>query len=158
MKFWQWLITALNKLLKPQPAPPLPPDPSPPPSINTIFEEINRARAANGRQAYKHSSCLSEQATAWAQSMARSGVLSHAGMQSRLSACGIQAGGEVVAGGQQTPHEAVDAWMHSPGHRALLLADYEVCGAGSSGVYWSANMGDANRFAMPSQIDPKERR
>lgn len=155
MTFRQWLRAQLDKLLKPQPDGP-PPPPPPPSGENLILDEINRFRAANNRQPYRHSVCLTQQASQWAAAMQRAGSLSHAQMSSRLSACGIQAGGEVVAAGQRTPAEVVDAWMRSPGHRAILLSDYEVCGAESSGSYWCALAGDSSLLAFSSVIDPRE--
>jgi uncharacterized protein YkwD len=84
------------------------------------------------------------------------GYLGHDGMAQRLAACGIQSGGEIVAEGQRTVAEAVQAWLNSPGHAAIMLGSYIFCGAASSGVYWSALMGTAGKgeLRLPPKIDP----
>lgn len=53
--------------------------------------------------------------------------------------------GEVIAVGQRTPAEAVDSWMSSPPHRAVLLGTrWTVCGLGRAwlggAVYWVARV------------------
>lgn len=54
--------------------------------------------------------------------------------------------GENIAQGQQTPEAVMDAWMHSPGHRANILncsfKDIGVgVGEGSGGPWWTQDFG-----------------
>jgi uncharacterized protein YkwD len=70
--------------------------------------------------------------------------------------------GEIVACGQTSPEAAVDAWMNSPGHRAIILCTRcTVFGAGheatASGYrrYWTVNFGaDAVSGPTPTQPPP----
>ncbi|MSP12505.1 MAG: hypothetical protein EXR62_06055 [Chloroflexi bacterium] len=50
----------------------------------------------------------------------------------------LASGGEVIAGGQTTPRQVVDAWLNSPGHRAIILGSYVDAGAG-----WISSPGSA---------------
>jgi uncharacterized protein YkwD len=70
----------------------------------------------------------------------------------RMRAAGYRGGlmGENIAAGQPTPAAVMDAWMHSPGHRANILnCGYKVIGigvftlAGSPyRIYWTQDFGD----------------
>jgi uncharacterized protein YkwD len=58
----------------------------------------------------------------------------------RLSACGLKAvaWGEIVACGQRTPRAAVDAWIKSPGHNAIMFSrSYKYFGDGMTNNYWT---------------------
>ncbi|MFD0328838.1 CAP domain-containing protein [Streptacidiphilus monticola] len=55
-------------------------------------------------------------------------------------------GGENIARGQQTPAAVMDAWMHSPGHRANILnCSYHSLGVGAyfapGGPWWTQDFG-----------------
>lgn len=53
--------------------------------------------------------------------------------------------GEVVACGFQLPENVVNAWMNSPGHRAILLCGpCSDIGIGIAGNYWTGNFGSAS--------------
>jgi uncharacterized protein YkwD len=70
----------------------------------------------------------------------------------RMRGAGYKGGlmGENIAAGQPTPAAVMDAWMHSPGHRANILnCGYKVIGigvftlAGSPyRIYWTQDFGD----------------
>jgi uncharacterized protein YkwD len=61
----------------------------------------------------------------------------------RVSACGGPGwSGEIVACGQTTPREAVDGWLGSPGHKAIMLdPDQRQVGVAMYGNYWTAIFG-----------------
>jgi len=48
----------------------------------------------------------------------------------RAQICGGNANGEIIACGQRTAREAVDAWLRSPGHARIML-DPAMTSAGS---------------------------
>jgi uncharacterized protein YkwD len=58
--------------------------------------------------------------------------------------------GENIAAGQPTPAAVMDAWMHSPGHRANILnCQFTEIGVGVSSragspyrIYWTQDFGD----------------
>ena len=58
----------------------------------------------------------------------------------RLAACGLKASawGEIVACGQSTPRAAVDAWINSPSHNAIMFSkNYKYFGDGMTNNYWT---------------------
>jgi len=58
----------------------------------------------------------------------------------RVTVCGGDGwAGEIVACGQTTPRGAVDGWLGSPGHKAIMLdPDQETVGVAMFGNYWTA--------------------
>jgi len=47
--------------------------------------------------------------------------------------------GEIVACGQTTPRQAVDGWLDSPGHKAIMLdPDQRLVGVAMHGNHWTA--------------------
>lgn len=57
----------------------------------------------------------------------------------RIADCGyrMRRGGEIVACGQTTPEKALEGWMNSPGHRAILTdSAYRDFGCYMSRNYW----------------------
>ena len=134
MPGWLWnLIAALAGRSKP--SPPGPPTPPTPPSAGDVLSLVNAERTARRLAPLALNVCLAGQATAWAEAMRQRGRISHDGFADRLAACGLSGGGECVAEGQTTASAAVQAWMQSPGHRAILLGNYRTLGAGNAGAY-----------------------
>lgn len=91
---------------------------------NRIVARINDARARAGLKKLRvFQSCLDGHATRWAKHLAESGRLEHRNQQRVLSECNLHWTGETLArgAGGLTPHQMVSAWMHSPGHRAVLM-------------------------------------
>jgi uncharacterized protein YkwD len=91
---------------------------------NRIVAKVNDARARAGlKQLRVYQSCLDGHAERWAQHLAESGRLEHRNQQRVLSACNLHWTGETLArgAGNLSPGEMVRAWMHSPGHRAVLM-------------------------------------
>ncbi|HEY5624990.1 MAG TPA: CAP domain-containing protein, partial [Dehalococcoidia bacterium] len=48
----------------------------------------------------------------------------------RASEFGFNLGGEIIAGGQISAKQALEAWQNSPGHNSVMLRDYVVIGIG----------------------------
>ncbi len=91
---------------------------------NRVVAAVNRARARAGlKQLRVFQSCLDGHAERWAKHLAESGRLAHRNQQRVLSACNLHWTGETLArgAGNLSPREMVRAWMHSPGHRAVLM-------------------------------------
>ena len=69
---------------------------------------------------------------------------------------GVWAAGENLAGGGNTPQEVVNAWMNSPGHRAIMLSRYvETIGIGRVGRKTTMRVADSvetQRIMMDSVI------
>lgn len=106
------------------------PDPSVSPAThpneyeNRIVARINEARARAGLKKLRvFQSCLDSHAERWAKYLAESGRLEHRNQQRVLSECNLHWTGETLArgAGGLTPRQMVSAWMHSPGHRAVLM-------------------------------------
>jgi uncharacterized protein YkwD len=99
-------------------------------SSGAVMGLINQQRAANACGPVASNSQLSSAAARHAKDMLNSGVTGHDGSdgssgQSRVSDAGYAGTwGEIVywgVGGGATPQAALDWWMNSPGHRAIIL-------------------------------------
>lgn len=91
---------------------------------NRVVARINQARARAGlKQLRVYQSCLDGHAERWAKHLAQAGRLEHRNQQRVLSDCNLHWTGETLArgAGGLTPRALVRAWMHSPGHRAVLM-------------------------------------
>jgi uncharacterized protein YkwD len=91
---------------------------------NRIVARINDARARAGlRQLRVYQTCLDSHSERWAKYLAQSGRLEHRNQYRVLSACNLHWTGETLArgAGGLSPRAMVRAWMHSPGHRAVLM-------------------------------------
>ncbi len=91
-----------------------------------IIAAINGIRMANGKPPLRYCKELETAARMQADLMARKDQLSHnlgETLRQRVTKAGYEgAVGENVAGGQTTLEQAIDGWMHSPGHRDTLLS------------------------------------
>src|SRR6185436_18133174 len=91
---------------------------------NRVVARINDARARAGlRKLRVYQTCLDRHSERWAKHLAQSGRLVHRNQYRVLSACNLHWTGETLArgAGGLSPREIVRAWMHSPGHRAVLM-------------------------------------
>ena len=91
---------------------------------NRIVARINDARARAGLSRLRvYQTCLDRHAERWARHLAESGRLEHRNQYRVLDACNLHWTGETLArgAGGLNPGEMVRAWMHSPGHRAVLM-------------------------------------
>ena len=102
---------------------------------------INRERARHDLPALRRDAHLEAAATAYSRLMVRRRVFDHTGPDgstpsSRVRAAGYRGPGvgETIAWGTGSSGDAagtVDRWLHSPGHRAILLsADMRAIGVG----------------------------
>ncbi|MFF5923346.1 CAP domain-containing protein [Streptomyces flavochromogenes] len=148
---------------KPRPAPPATakppttePDSGARPAGGGAAEEVvrlvNVERAAAGCKALTVDADLTEAAQEYTDDMAATGNFSHTGTdgsqpQDRIEAAGYtwSRSGENIAKGQADAAAVMDAWMHSPGHRANILnCGFTEIGVGVStdgGPWWTQDFG-----------------
>lgn len=94
-----------------------------------LLAHVNVVRRQSGCRRLKARAGLHGSATAHSSAMAAQGSLSHqlpgeADLRDRLAAAGYRNAalmGEVIAVGPMSPREALNRWLESPPHRALLL-------------------------------------
>lgn len=88
-----------------------------------VMVEINAARARAGLQPVRFfDSCVDRLATAWGNHIAATGNFAHRDQLQVLHKCNQSWAGEnLIRGSGLTPRAIVDAWLASPGHRAILL-------------------------------------
>jgi uncharacterized protein YkwD len=93
------------------------------PAELTMLNKINSIRKAHGLSKLRGSWSLIGSATRYAQAMMRSDYFGH---QARIPvASRWRAAGETLSwhpGWRLRPRRTVTRWMHSPGHRAILLS------------------------------------
>ena len=122
-----------------------------------VLRLVNVERASAGCSPLRSSSLLVGVARAHSLDMGDHRYFAHEGRDGRspfdrMRAAGYRGGlmGENIAAGQPTPAAVMDAWMHSPGHRANILnCGYRVIGMGVAkvagspfGIYWTQDFGD----------------
>lgn len=165
---WQWLLTLLRAIFLPPSspavplppaapvpypqAPPLPTAPTPDQLNTSLLRAHNEARAQYNVPALIWRADVSAAAQAHADWMARMRNMSHdefgsstPTLRDRLRVHGhylFSNAGENIAAGQRDPDEVMEAWLHSPGHRANILAsDFWHVGFGVAAdafghLYW----------------------
>lgn len=114
-----------------------------------VVAHVNAARAVAGCKPVVAYEILTGATQAWSDQMASSGQLAHSpmGWYQQYGYTSPRLGpGEVVASGQRTPDEVVQAWLNSPAHRRTLLdcpyADYVYeAGVGLNGYRWTMAIG-----------------
>lgn len=145
---WWWLPGWLKP--KPAPAPvhpPLPVIPNPVPVPNDsisaeVVTALNVERSKNGLPPLKVDSSLTLTATYWAADMARLHQMFHGDFPARISTVHPgTAAGEVIAEDYPDVHSVVAGWMGSPEHKAIILGNYNMAGAGKcvskdGHLYW----------------------
>ncbi|WP_345141467.1 CAP domain-containing protein, partial [Streptomyces mexicanus] len=113
---------------------------------------VNQERAKAGCGPVATSSALTSLAEDFSRAMADQGFFDHtdpsgASPWDRAARAGItDLGGENIARGQADPAAVMDAWMHSPGHRANILnCDFTTLGVGvhygPGGPWWTQDFG-----------------
>ncbi|MEU5695141.1 CAP domain-containing protein [Actinosynnema sp. NPDC020468] len=119
-----------------------------------VLTLTNQERAKVGCAALTANTQLATAAKAHNDEMAKTGTMTHAGVNGSTPATRIEAAGYVwkmagenVAYGQKTPTQVMTDWMNSPAHKANLLN----CGYKDLGVayttdakgraYWTQNFG-----------------
>ncbi|BCJ27812.1 hypothetical protein Asera_19200 [Actinocatenispora sera] len=118
-----------------------------------VLIEINAARKSAGCGALRYDSRLAKASRAHSEDMAAHNYFDHTAPNGstpwdRAKAAGYdQPSAENIAAGQRTPHDAVQAWLHSSGHRANIMnCDSHATGigfarGGSYGYYWTELFG-----------------
>lgn len=122
-----------------------------------VFKLTNDAREDEGLKALSRNAILDRTAQAYAEDMATRGFFAHEDPDGRSSGERILEGGyakpsclcswkygtgENLAQGQDTPEEAVEDWLASPGHRAnILRRDFEDIGIGYFDGHWVQHFG-----------------
>jgi len=104
---------------------------------------INQVRAENGLPPLAESPLLNADAQQYADFIASRSILSHTAdgrtLDARAEAAGYtgwKALGENLAGGYDTPEQAVTAWLASPGHHDIIMSpSYTETGVGCA---WNA--------------------
>jgi uncharacterized protein YkwD len=123
---------------------------------NAVLNQINAARAANGCPPVAANPQLTASAARQANDMLQHGVQGHTGsdgssLAQRVTAAGYTPYsnlGEVVfwgTGAASTPGAAVNWWMNSPGHRAIIT-NCALTDAGFSAVSNGTKMAVAGDF------------
>jgi uncharacterized protein YkwD len=117
-----------------------------------VLSLVNDERAQAGCRPLDADPALADLAGDYSDEMAREGFFSHTtpdGLSpwDRAEAAGVSGlGGENIARGQQDARAVMDAWMHSPGHRANILnCDFTELGVGvhfgPGGPWWTQDFG-----------------
>lgn len=113
---------------------------------------INGIRAAYGKSALTANDPVAVVSKSHSQAMVSGNYFSHTnlagqGPKERLKAANIPFSnyGEVLSAGTYTPMDAITLWMNSPGHRDILLGEYQSAGIGIAtgntpyGIYYTIN-------------------
>ncbi|WP_030200322.1 CAP domain-containing protein [Streptomyces sp. NRRL S-87] len=114
---------------------------------------VNKERAKVGCRALKVNAKLTKAAQNHSKDQAVHHRMSHTGSDGsnpgqRITRVGYRwrAYGENVAYGYSTPAKVMNAWMHSPGHKANILnCSFKEIGVGVSGAshYWTQDFATA---------------
>jgi uncharacterized protein YkwD len=135
----------------PKPDPSVNPATHPDEYENRIVARVNELRARRGLPKLQvFQSCLDRHAERWAKHLAESGRLEHRNQYRVLDACNLHWTGETLASGSGSlsPGGMVQAWMHSPPHRAVLmkprakLAGVAIRRNAQGDVFGVVNLGD----------------
>jgi endoglucanase len=125
--------------------------------VAKLYTEINAERASRSATVLPEDEALRCAAAKHAADIGARGVCSHTGADGssfvdRVAACGgnIRSGGEIIACGQTAPRIAVDAWLNSPGHAAIMLNPGQTkMGGGVANNYWVVVFSDSGRRVSP---------
>jgi uncharacterized protein YkwD len=141
---------------KPSPKPKLTRRPAPTGSPeHQVLVLVNQQRSTAGCHALREDTRLDSAAFGHSKDMADNHYFSHVGRYGstfvdREAAAGYprnSAGGENIAEGYPTATAVMNAWMHSPGHRANILdCSFKAIGLGvahdsSGAAYWTQDFG-----------------
>lgn len=124
------------------------PVPTPYPGENKIVAAINAARRQRGLAAVSEDSKLDCAAERHAIDIGSAKTCGHVGRDGsqfwqRAQRCGTQALGEIVACGQRSESQAVEAWTNSPSHAAIMYdGSYTKVGVHEFEKYYVAVFGE----------------
>lgn len=110
---------------------------------------MNQHRAAIGRAPLKVSPSLNRMAAWMANDQATKVGLSHTDSLGRnpwqrAADCGAVASGENAAVTGPDALTTFNAWMNSPGHKAIIEGNFRMVGIGNHGAYWTADFGNVD--------------
>jgi uncharacterized protein YkwD len=116
-----------------------------PAMASELLDTINKERAARSLPRLTEKTELTCAAAKHSKDIGTRRVCSHTGSNgsnpgTRINSCGLRplAWGEIVACGQKTPRAAVDAWIKSPGHYAIMFSKtYRYFGGAMFNNYWT---------------------
>lgn len=83
---------------------------------------VNLRRADHGLPALRYAACPDGTAQRWSRYLALNDAFFHQSMSNILDRCHARYAGETLGRGDMSPNRLVTMWMHSPGHRAILLS------------------------------------
>ncbi len=83
---------------------------------------VNVRRANHGLPRLRLASCADASAERWSRYLAANHAFFHQSMSDLLERCNAVYAGETLGRGTMPPRMLVQMWMHSPGHRAILLS------------------------------------
>lgn len=91
---------------------------------DALMVEINAARASQGlRKIWNYDVCTDGLAEEWGARIARTGLFEHRDQNEVIRKCHNSWAGEtLVRGTALAPHDMVELWLNSPGHREILLS------------------------------------
>jgi uncharacterized protein YkwD len=87
-----------------------------------VQQLINKRRARHGLSKLSLESCTDGTAERWARKLAQSHEFYHQSMGNIIDRCRAFYAGETLGKGAISPNRLVYLWMHSPGHRRVLLS------------------------------------
>ena len=83
-------------------------------TVHHGINDVRRPDAWFGR-------CVDQQAEKWARHMAATRSFHHSDIRATLRQCNARWVGEIIGWGLWSPHDIIQAWLHSPTHRSVML-------------------------------------
>src|SRR5512139_273717 len=87
-----------------------------------VIRQVNKRRVNHDLRRVRFAACPDGTAEAWSRYLAGQDQFFHQSMTHVLNVCGAQYAGETLGRGTMGPGKLVGMWMHSPGHREILLS------------------------------------
>lgn len=87
-----------------------------------VQHRVNVVRKAHGLPSLRLASCTDDVAERWNTHLAKNDLFYHQSMWDILDRCDATYAGETLGRGAITPQVLVRMWMHSAGHRAVLMS------------------------------------
>lgn len=118
-------------------------------AIDAVFALLNEHRLSRGRAPVTYDPALEAAIQGHCMHMELHDFFSHdapeAAVRSpwdRAALCGVDAHGENIAWGYESPEEVMEGWRWSPGHNANMLnGNFTRVGIGKYGTYWGQLFG-----------------
>jgi uncharacterized protein YkwD len=83
---------------------------------------VNVQRKHHGLRALRFARCTDGTAERWSSHLAEKDLFYHQSMEDLLTRCDARYAGETLARGSVAPRRLVRMWMHSDGHRRVLMS------------------------------------